>query len=388
MPNHELNHYRFSWRNSNRFQLHVDGQAFFPAMLDAIHKAHHCIVLEMYLVESGKILTQFINALLAAAKRDVHIWLLFDDFGAYNFSKADRQRLTTHANIHLEFYNPMLYSKWRLMLFRDHRKLLLVDNRVAFIGGAGISDHFAASNKPVNYWHDIMVQLEGECVQDWRDLFMDNWPGDFDGIDCIKTLPPSTSADQQTQLGRVTVSQLSNRAEIQRSLIKRLKNSEHWVWITTAYFVPSWKLRRALKHAAEKGVDVRLILPGPHTDHPAIRHAGRRFYYSLLRHGVRIFEYQPRFTHAKAYLCDHWCSIGSSNLDRWNLHWNMEGNQEVDDQAFALELKGQLERDLAQCHEINYASWQARPWHRRLLEWFWGRIDVWLSQLSVRGRRN
>jgi len=388
MPPHELNHYRFPWRNSNQFQLRIDGQEFFPAMLDAIHKAHDCIVLEMYLVESGKTLTQFINALLQAAERGVHVWLLFDDFGAHNLSKTDRQRLTSHPNILLEFYNPLHYGKWRGLLFRDHRKLLLVDNRVAFIGGAGICDHFAASNKPSHYWHDIMVQLEGECVQDWRDLFMDNWPGNFDAIDCLQSLPPPPPANHQTQIGRVTVSQLSNHAEMQRSLVKRLKSAEHWVWITTAYFVPSWKLRSALKHAAEKGLDVRLILPGPHTDHPAIRHAGRRFYYNLLRHGVRIFEYQPRFTHAKACLCDHWCSIGSSNLDRWNLLWNLEGNQEVDDQTFALELKNMLERDMEQCYEISYASWQARPWHRRLLEWFWGRVDVWLAQLSLRGRRN
>lgn len=201
------------------------------------------------------------------------------------------------------------------------------------------------------------------------------------------TALPVTGSDQPTVLGRVVVSQLANRQEIQRSLVRRLKNAEHWVWITTAYFVPSWKLRRALKHAAKRGVDVRLILPGPHTDHPAVRHAGRRFYFSLLRHNVRIFEYQPRFTHAKAYLCDHWCSIGSSNLDRWNLLWNLEGNQEVDDQTFALELKTQLERDLEQCDEISFASWQVRPWHRRLLEWFWGRIDTWLARLSVRKRR-
>lgn len=383
MPTHEFNRYRFPWRSDNRFQLHVDGQAFFPAMLAAIHGARHCIILEMYLLESGTTLTQFIDELIAAAGRGVHILLLFDDFGARGINKSDRQRLTAHHNIHLEFYNPMHYGKWRRLLFRDHRKLLLVDGRVAFIGGAGISDHFSGKHE----WHDLMVQLEGECVQDWLTLFMDNWPGELAEIACITALPLTTADGDPQQLGRVTISQLSNRQEIQRSLIKRLKNAEHWVWITTAYFVPSWKLRRALKHAANRGVDIRLILPGPHTDHPAVRHAGRRFYYSLLRHNVRIFEYQPRFTHAKAYLCDHWCSVGSSNLDRWNMVWNLEGNQEIDDQGFALELKGQLERDLEQCHEISLASWQARPWHRRLLEWFWGRVDVWLSHLSVRKRR-
>lgn len=382
MSRNELNHYRFPWRSGNRFRLHADGQAFFPAMLDAIGNARHCIILEMYLLESGETMTQFIDALLAAAERDVQIFLLFDHFGARGMSKADRQRLEGDDNIRLRFHNPLQYGKWRRLLFRDHRKLLLVDGQRAFIGGAGISDHFSGPQP----WHDLMVELAGECVQDWLDLFMDNWPGELDEIDCIRRSPIMVPAGTG-QLGRVTISQMSSRREIQRSLVRRLKNAEHWIWLTTAYFVPSWKMRRALKRAAKRGVDVRLILPGPHTDHPAVRHAGRRFYYSLLRHGVRIFEYQPRFTHAKAYLCDHWCSIGSSNLDRWNLIWNLEGNQEIDDQEFAVALKGQLEQDLTQCLEINLASWQARPWHRRVLEWFWGRIDTWLARLSTRGKR-
>ncbi len=382
MPSHELNRYRFPWRNHNRLQLHVDGHAFFPAMFDAIGQARHCIVLEMYLVESGSVLTQFIDRLLEAAERGVQIFLLFDDFGAHGINKGDRQRLI-HCAIHLKFYNPLHYGKWRRSLFRDHRKLLLVDKRVAFIGGAGISDHFIGNDE----WHDLMVELEGECVHDWLTLFLDSWPGELEQIDCLNEQPHSLPKNEQQQLGRVTISQLSNHQEIQKSLVNRLKNAEHWAWITTAYFVPSWKLRRALKQAARRGADVRLILPGPRTDHPGVRHAGRRFYYSMLRHGVRIFEYQPRFTHTKAYLCDHWCSIGSSNLDRWNTIWNLEGNQEIDDQGFALVLKAQLEHDMGQCDEISLASWQARPWHRRLLEWFWGRIDVWLAQLSARWHR-
>ena len=387
MPTHELNRYRFPWRCHNRFQLRVDGHDFFQAMLKAVNEARHIIVMEMYLVESGKILTRFIDALTSAAERDVQIFLLFDDFGAHNMSKTDRQRLAAFSNIHIEFYNPLHQtewrSRWRHLLFRDHRKLLAVDNRIAFIGGTGLSDHFVGKNE----WHELMVQIEGECVHDWSALFFDNWPGEAEVINIEDS--PTTADSELSQMGRVVISQLANRhQEIQRSVVRRLKSAEHWIWITTAYFVPSWKLRRALKRAVKRGVDVRLILPGPYTDHPAVRHAGRRFYYSLLRQGVRIFEYQPRFTHAKACLCDGWCSIGSSNLDRWNQLWNLEGNQEIDDQGFAQLLKLQMERDLKQCHEISYASWQARPWHRRLLEWFWGKIDVWVTQFSARGKKN
>ncbi len=377
-----INPYRFSWRGGNRFQLLVDGNAFFPHMLKVINEARYYIALEMYLVESGETLNQFIEALLSAADRGVKVFLLFDDFGARSLNKPDKQRLS-HNNIQLHFYNPLHYGRLRRQLFRDHRKLLLVDNQYAYIGGAGICDQFSKGDHP---WHDLMLQLRGNCIHDWRTLFCDNWPGATSDLEIIEHTPPPEM--QETDgLGRVTVSQMSNRQEIKRSLIKRLRNAEHWAWISTAYFVPSIKIRRALRRAARKGVDVRLILPGPHTDHPAVRHAGRRFYYSLLRHGVRIFEYQPRFNHCKAYLCDHWSSIGSSNLDRWNLIWNLEGNQEIEDQQFADALKNALIHDIEQCKEIKLENWRMRPWHRRLLEWFWGRVDIWLARVSARLRQ-
>ena len=375
------NHYRFPLRHRNQFRLLTDGDLFFPIMLDAIATARHYIVLEMYLLESGSVLTRFIDAIVESARRGVAVFLLFDDFGALAINKSDRQQLASHPNIHLKFYGPMEYRRWQRLLSRNHRKLLLVDNRVAFVGGAGISDHFMGERG----WHELMVQVEGESLQDWLTLFMESWPGPDDAIHAIKTVPHAIPAAAH-QRGRVTLSQLSHRQEIQSSLIRRLNSAQQEAWITTAYFVPSWRLRRALKAAAQRGVDVRLILPGHHTDHPAIRHAGHRFYHHLLCHGVRIFEYQPRFTHAKAYLCDQWCSSGSSNLDRWNLRWNLEGNQEIDDPEFTRSLKAELERNLQECQEINLASWQARPWQRRLLEWFWGRIDAGLTYLSTKNR--
>ena len=131
-------------------------------------------------------------------------------------------------------------------------------------------------------------------------------------------------------------------------------------------------------------MDVRLLLPGRHTDHPAIRHAGRRFYSSLLRHGVRIFEYQPRFLHAKTLLCDQWVSIGSSNFDRWNLRWNLEANQEVDDPGFAGSVRAMFETDLKASVEIDKEQWQRRRWITRLREHLWGRVDMWLDNLGRR----
>jgi cardiolipin synthase len=386
MATEKTNRYHFPWRGGNRFRLLVNGNDFFPPMLNAIRHAEHFIALEMYLVISGKVLDQFIDALVDAATRGVKVFILLDDFGARSMHRHDRYRLD-HANVRLCFYNPLQYGHLRRHLFRDHRKLLLVDNRIAYVGGAGIADDFAPDVKHKHYWHDLMVEIQGACINDWWQLFIENWPDDTNGLEQFGEIPSPAVARDDAQLGRVTLVQRASRQEVKRSLVKRLKSAEHRIWITTAYFVPSWKIRRALRRSARRGVDVRLLLPGPHTDHPGVRHAGRRFYYSLLRHGVRIFEYQPRFNHCKASLCDHWCSIGSSNFDRWNLTWNLEGNQEIDDQDFAAELKLFFERDLQQCVEIQREAWRRRPWHRRLLEWFWGRVDIWLQRQTMRWRR-
>jgi phosphatidylserine/phosphatidylglycerophosphate/cardiolipin synthase-like enzyme len=176
--------------------------------------------------------------------------------------------------------------------------------------------------------------------------------------------------------------------EIKRSLINRIRNAERRVWIATAYFLPSWKIRRLLRHAAQRGIDVRLLLPGPHSDHPSVSHAGRRFYARLLHHGVRIFEYQPCFLHAKMLLCDEWLSVGSSNIDRWNLRWNLEANQELLDGELVEQAVELFERDYGNSEEITDTMWQARPWYRRLQEWFWGRVDRWLERRTRPSRRD
>lgn len=368
---------RFPWRSGNHFKLLVDGEQFFPAMLQAIHHARHTILLDIYLFESGRIASRFIDAFVSAAKRGVEVYLLLDDFGAMALQSADRQRLR-HTGIHLAFYNPLHYGRLRRNLFRDHRKLLLVDSRIAFTGGAGITDDFDSAEEPLHSWHEVMLAIRGPVVADWQRLFHDSW--NLWGSPLLARhealhLPAGGEA------GRVTLNAPS-RMEIKRSLINRIRNTEQRVWIATAYFIPSWKIRRLLRKAAHRGVDVRLLLPGPHTDHPAVRHAGRRFYSRLLQNGVRIFEYQPRFLHAKMLLCDDWLSIGSSNIDRWNLRWNLEANQELLGGKLIGQAENIFSHDFVQSREITHDTWQLRPWYRRLQEWFWGRVDLCLERCT------
>jgi len=142
-----------------------------------------------------------------------------------------------------------------------------------------------------------------------------------------------------------------------------------------------------LRKAARRGVDVRLLLPGPITDHPSVRYAGRRFYHSLLRTVVRIFEYQPRFLHAKLLLCDDWVSLGSCNVDRWNLRWNLEANQEIEASQFAARVRELFATDFGVSAECHTQQWQLRSRYRKWQEWFWGRVDRLLEKMSARWLR-
>jgi len=363
--------YRFPWRPGNRIRLLVDAPQYFPAMLAAIDGARSYVLLEMYLMESGRIATRFIDALCAAAQRHVAVHLLIDGFGSAALAQRDRGRLKD-AGVRITEYNPIRYGALGANLFRDHRKLLLVDGAVAFTGGTGVMDEYDYERRPADYWHDLMVEVRGPCVGDWQVLFaeaVERW-------DEPLQLPEPPRAEAGRQSARVVQSRSAVRSELVRSHIRQMRYARRRVWLATAYFVPSRKLRRALRRCARRGVDVRILVPGPTMDHPWILHVARRYYGRLLRNGVRIFEYQPRFTHAKALLCDDWVSIGSSNVDRWNFRWNLEANQEVDDREFAAETARMLARDLDQAREIDPQAWRKRSRLQRAREWFWGYLVV------------
>ncbi len=365
----------FGWREGNRVTLYRDGVEFFPPMLQAIEAARERIYLEMYLMESGEVARRFVDALCAAARRGVAVYCLLDDFGSLKLRRSDRRRLV-EAGVHLAFYNPLDWRKWLGNLYRDHRKLLLVDDALAFVGGAGLTDEFLLGERA---WRETMVAVSGPCVADWAVLFQRNWrrwsrhclPAEGD-----------VGVSGEGWSGRVQYSAAGRYLGVKWALEQRVRRAQRRVWLTTAYFVPPVKLRRVLSGAARRGVDVRLILPGPHTDHPAVRHAGRRFYTRLLRDGVRIYEFQPRFIHAKMALVDDWAMVGSANFDRWNLRWNLENDQEIDAPEFAARLEAMLRRDLEDCEEITLEGWLTRPAWERLLARLFGHLDLWLWGLA------
>ncbi len=365
-------HTPFPWRNGNDIQFLVDGHQFYPAMLNGIGGANKYILMEMYLFESGDIADQFISAFMAAARRGVGVQLLVDAYGGFALSKNDRLRLI-HAGVQLVFYNPLMFRKFKKNLFRTHRKYLVIDGVKAFVGGAGITDYFQGENA----WRETVVEVQGNVVLDWQMLFTKNfeqWSGN------VVPEPIEQAKATQGVLARLAYTSGGTRLEIKKVLLNRIHTSHNSIWLASAYFIPSRKIRKALRQAAFNGKDVRLLLPGRVTDHPAVRYASRRYYARLLRFGVRIFEYQGRFTHTKMVLIDDWFTIGSSNMDRWNFRWNLEANQEVEDKVIGSKARKIMLDDFTMCREIKYIDWVNRSKMQRLKEWGWGSLDMFLTK--------
>jgi phosphatidylserine/phosphatidylglycerophosphate/cardiolipin synthase-like enzyme len=380
----------FPWRTDNQFQLLIDGPAFFPRMIAAIEQAQQQVELELYLVEAGSCAEVVVQALVDAAQRGVIVRCLFDDFGAQAFTLSLRKRLID-AGVILRFYNPVNWRRGVRNFFRDHRKLLLVDKQVAVVGGTGVTDEFWHPERNTSDWHEVMVQITGPLVIDWQALFDRQFhanerptawrPSHNFGLPRLPRVPLIAPG-----MGRVAYADARQHRDILQSLVRALNSGQRRIWLATPYFLPTWKVRRSLRKAAARGVDVRLLLTGPRTDHPSVRYAGHRYYPRLLRGGVQIFEYQPCFLHLKMVLIDDWVSIGSCNFDHWNLRFNLEANLEALDPSLTLAVAASFENDFAVSTRISLEDWKARPLWSRVKQRLWGLIDRLV--VNVLDRRN
>jgi len=369
----------FPWRAGNQFELLIDGPQFFPRMLQTIVGAEHQVDLELYLVEAGACAEAMVQALVQAAERGVRVRCLFDDYGSLAFTLSLRQRLLG-AGVELRWYNRLRWRRGLRNLYRDHRKLLLVDQAWAVVGGTGVTDQFWTPGEPVSEWHEVMVQMQGPLVADWQMLFDRQWrsnlrrtawrPPTHFGLAHLPRVPVAGPG-----LGRVAYADARQHRDILQSLVRALISGKRRIWLATPYFLPTWKVRRALRRAAALGIDVRLLLTGPRTDHPSVRYAGHRYYPRLLRAGVKIFEYQPCFLHLKMVLVDDWVSIGSCNFDHWNLRFNLEANVEAIDPQLTADVVASFERDFALSRQVDLDDWQARPLWRRVKQRIWGWLD-------------
>jgi cardiolipin synthase A/B len=360
----------------NRVTILTDGEAFYPAMLEAIRGATRSINMECYIFQSGRMADQFIDALSERARNGVNVTIVVDAIGSFNLWGRPVERLRA-AGCRISSYQAIRWYSLHRINNRTHRELLVVDGTIAFAGGAGIADWWAfPTGHHTRPWRDTMVRIEGPVVAALQGVVAENWLeccGEIlTGPDFFPDLHPCGDTT-----AFVVKSSPSDRATASRVAFQLLiEGADHAVRISTPYFLPDRSLRRALVNVANRGVKLTVIVPGKDTDQQWVRLASRRMWHQLLAAGIRIFEYRGSMTHAKVLIADNdWAVLGTTNIDNRSFEHNDEVNVAMHDPAVAARLLQDYERDLASSDEITLERWRQRPLWEKIVEPF-----VWILE--------
>jgi cardiolipin synthase len=353
-----------------RVEVLTNGAHFYPAMLAAIGEARHSINVEAYIFQPGRIADQIADALAERARAGVEVRVVLDAIGSSAMRWSAAAARMTEAGCRLDYYQRLKWYRLHRANNRTHRELLIVDGRIAFIGGAGVADWWNDASAPDDpAWRDTMVRVEGPVVASLQGVFAENW------LECGGEIltsracwPPLASAGPVDAI--VIRSSPSDRATASRVAFQLLMAcARESIDIHTPYFLPDWTLRRALVETVARGVRIRVLVPGPRTDQRLVRLASRRLYGQLLEKGVRIFEYQPGMTHAKVLMIDdRWGVVGTTNFDNRSFEHNDEINIAFCDRDVAARLRQDFEADLAQSTEITHDGWLRRPLAEKALK--------------------
>jgi cardiolipin synthase A/B len=357
----------------NKVTLLENGRQTYRAMLEAIHAARDSINLEMYIISDGPVGRMFTDALIERQQHGVQVNVMYDSLGSLHTPESlfDRLRQNGIAVLQYRPVNPFAAKlPWTLM-HRDHRKMLVVDGRIAFTGGINISEVYASGlrgskeNAPPQYWRDTDIEVQGPVVAQFQQIFIGQWKYQQGPRLSPRNYFPQLSR-QGTDIVRVIASVPERFSLIYLTLMSAIINSETNIYITDAYFGPDAQLLRALKHAARRGVDVRLLLPGQ-TDEPLIISAQRSHYEGLLKSGVKIYEWQGKMLHAKTATVDGvWSTVGTSNLDWWSIARDNEINAILVSHSFGDQMNLMFANDLENSSQIELEAWK----HRGMLERF------------------
>jgi len=361
------------WRPSPRpqvqrddWRLFIEGDTLYEAMLQDIGTAQTAIRMESYIFADDTIGRRFAAALMERARKGVHVRLRVDFAGSrWAMGRALVRELRT-AGVRFEWSRPWKWFRPWAFHRRNHRKLLIVDRAVAYVGGFNIHAESSFDCVGAARWRDTHVRLSGPAVSEAIHVF----------DRCGRTNDLS-----QARFGRLRVianPMLYGRRRLRRAIARALGAAQRRIWLTTPYFVPDLRLRRQLLCAARRGVDVRVLIPGK-TDVPITQWAAWAFYSALLKAGVRVYEYQPRVLHAKTLVVDdEWATVGSSNLDYRSLFLNAEVNFVSREPRFCETLAAHFHADLQDSHAIEPARWDARCWRHLVRETLAWSVRKWL----------
>lgn len=369
----------------NRVTLLVDGRAIFAAMFDAIKEAKDHIHLETYWLNDDKVGHKLADLLLERSAAGVQVRLIYDSIGSLKNTAEYFDRLRA-GGVQVHEFHPVEDLRFWQLTHRDHRKLLIVDGKVAFTGGINFSDVYSSdpsSGKPEEQdaesnWRDTQVQIEGPAVAEFQKLFLRIW-AEEEGENLLgepNLFPQLDNAGQE--LVRVVASTGGeDEYEIYKMYIATMSLAHRRVWVTQAYFSPNDQFIEALKEAARSGIDVRILLPG-FSDHKMVLYSSHAQYAGLLGAGVKLYERNDRLLHSKTAVIDGlWSTVGSSNLDYQSFLHNNEVNAVILGYDFGRQMEELFLSDLSHARQIELEEWEKRPLWERFMEMMSSLFKYW-----------
>lgn len=370
---------RARWRGANEVRVLREGRETFPAKLAAIAAARHMVCLEIYIFEHDAVGKRFLEALAERARAGVQVRLLYDAVGSFGLPASALDRLR-EAGVELVEFHPIApwRKRWNLS-HRDHRKILVVDDEVAFVGGLNIGEEYDAAEAGGGGWHDMHCELRGAIVLDLARCFRRNWivngGRDYPAPPRAETV---TAPPRPSYVRMIDNALRKRRRAIRRAYLDVIHSANRNVLIKNAYFLPDRELRNALGRAAARGVNVAVIVPGS-SDVRLMEWAGLYVARRMLRLGVSVLRWQGVMMHAKtAVIDDVWSTIGSYNLDARSLRYNLEITVEILDSEVGAELARQFRADAQSCEPFTEETWRELPWWKRGLAWISYRLRGWL----------
>ena len=352
----------------NRVELALDGNETFPRLWADLRSAQQSITIQVYSLSSGSVADTLARIIVDRARAGVRVYLLYDAFGA-DVPETYMQRLRA-AGVQVAPFRPLRLSNLWVIQNRSHVRGIVVDGLVAWTGGFGIGDKWLGDGRHAGQWRETNVRFTGPAVRQLQAAFVAGW----------------TEATGELFTGRGSVDHHDNGVALagvlftsptlgstpaERYLALSIAGARERLYVTNAYFAPDDNFTALLARAAERGVDVRILVGGPSTDVPLARLAGRGRYELLLAAGVRVFEYEPSTLHAKTFVVDgRWVSIGSMNFDNRSLALNDEAAMMVLDTLAGQRMEEVFLKDMEFAHEILSAEFRQRPRSQRIGEWF------------------
>jgi len=364
-----LNNSKSILTENNSVTLYYDGESMISALKQALLDAKHSIHFQFYIIERGRVYDEIREILIKKAQEGVEVRIIYDDFGSWALKKKDEKSFTDYGVEIFAFGKVRFHNLTSKSNFRNHRKVVVVDGKIGFVGGMNIADRYVYGNDLFQWWRDTHMSIKGEAVNALQLIFLVDWL--FVSKQQIFTNHelyfPKSTTEEKCNIQIAASGPDSDWASIMQTYFHAITTAKKHIYITSPYFMPNESVLTAIKVAALSGVDVRILIPGK-SDSKIVYWATLAYVQDMLEAGVKVYLYSKRaFNHAKTITVDgEFSSIGSVNMDTRSFEYNFELTAIVYDKKIAISLENQFKQDCSKSSQITMRMWQNRSFRKNL----------------------